>query len=378
VTTRVDSEVLIPGRGDPITHGSVVFNETILFAGPTVDAPEVAGVEIVSAPVVMPGMWDCHGHFLGLRAAGLGTYYTDSLPLRAARCVKDAEAALQAGFTSVREAGGLGVHLARAVREGTVVGPSIYASGAILSTTGGHGDLHTIPLDWVHDLTGRSGELRLCDGVDDCIRAVREQLRVGAMVIKVCASGGVLSEVDDPIHQQFRSDELRAMVDTAALAERVVMAHCHGKPGVMAALEAGVRTIEHGTYLDDEACAAMRELGAILVPTRYIVAQLLKAGIASGLSAENYRKLQAVASIHAEAIGCAHESGVTIAAGTDIYMSGADLPVAWARTVQSCPSSSRRGCPLQRRSPRPPRTRRPPSALRPRGRAYSRRAGTRT
>lgn len=337
MTTRIDSDVLIPGRGDPISQGSVVFDEKILFAGPTADAPDILGADLVRSPAVMQGMWECHGHFLGMRATGLGTYYTDSLPLRTARSVKDAEAALQAGFTSVREAGGIGVHLARAVREGTVSGPSIYAPGAILSTTGGHGDLHTIPLDWVHDLTSRSGELRVCDGVDDCIRAVREQLRLGAQVIKICASGGVLSEIDDPIHQQFRSDELRAIVETAALADRVVMAHCHGKPGIMAALEAGARTIEHGTYLDDEACAAMRELGAILVPTRYIVVQLFKAGIASGLSAENYRKLEAIASIHAEAVARAHEAGITIAAGTDVYQSGADLPVAWGQNGAELP-----------------------------------------
>ena len=117
--------------------------------------------------------------------------------------------------------------------------------------------------------------LRLADGPAECMRAVREQLRKNARVIKVCASGGVLSEVDDPIHQQFTGAELRVIVEVAGLAERVVAAHCHGKPGIMAAVEAGVRTIEHGTYLDDEACAAMRETGTILVPTRAIVEDIL-------------------------------------------------------------------------------------------------------
>ena len=103
--------------------------------------------------------------------------------------------------------------------------------------------------------------MRLADGPDECARAVREQLRRNAKVIKVCASGGVLSEVDDPVHQQFTVAELRAIVEVAGLADRVVAAHCHGKPGIMAALRAGVRTIEHGTYLDDECCDAMRETG---------------------------------------------------------------------------------------------------------------------
>jgi imidazolonepropionase-like amidohydrolase len=87
----------------------------------------------------------------------------------------------------------------------------------------------------------------------------------------VCASGGVMSQIDDPIHQQFSDDELRVIVEEAARAERVVAAHCHGKPGIMAALRAGVRTIEHGTYLDEEAADAMRECGAVLVPTRLII-----------------------------------------------------------------------------------------------------------
>lgn len=334
MTTRIDAGVLIPGRGEPVVNGSVIVDDaTIRFAGPTADAPITEGAEVVRAGAVMPGMWDCHGHFLGLRNAGLGTYFIEPVQLRSARVAKDAEAALQAGFTSVREAGGIGVYLARAVREGTVLGPSIYAPGAILSTTGGHGDLHTIPLEWVHDLGRRTGEERLCDGVDDCIRATREQLRLGAQVIKICASGGVMSEIDDPVHQQFRADELRAIVETAALADRVVMAHCHGKPGIMAALQAGVRTIEHGTYLDDEACAAMRDLGAILVPTRYIVVQLLKAGVASGMSAENFRKLAVIADVHAEAVARAHGAGVTIAVGTDIFQSGAELPVAWGQNA---------------------------------------------
>ena len=99
-----------------------------------------------------------------------------------------------------------------------------------------------------------------------------------------------MSEVDHPVHQQFRDDELRAIVETAGLADRVVMAHCHGKPGIMAALRAGVKTIEHGTYLDDEACAAMVELDALLVPTRLIVVRLMKAHLLPSEVEEAYEK----------------------------------------------------------------------------------------
>jgi imidazolonepropionase-like amidohydrolase len=122
--------------------------------------------------------------------------------------------------TSVREVGGLGVHLARAVAEGTVAGPAIYAAGAVLSVTGGHADLHSLPLPWMAEFCQNDGEFRLCDGADECIKAAREQLRRNARLIKVCASGGVLSEVDHPVHQQFTTAELRAVVEVAGLAER--------------------------------------------------------------------------------------------------------------------------------------------------------------
>jgi imidazolonepropionase-like amidohydrolase len=338
VATRIEADLLIPGRGDPVPDGAVVLDgPSITYAGPAAGAPAGEGDELITAPVVMPGMWDCHGHFFGARTADISVSYRDPIALRGARVVRDAAAALDAGFTSVREAGGQGIHLARAVDEGTVAGPSIYAAGAILSTTGGHGDLHDIPVHWVHEVCASTGDFELCDGVPEAIRAVRLQLRKNARVIKVCASGGVMSEVDHPVHQQFRDDELRAIVETAAMADRVVMAHCHGKPGIMAALRAGVRTIEHGTYLDDEACAAMVEADALLVPTRLIVVRLLKAGLASGMSQANYTKLAAIADTHAEALARAHAAGVRIALGTDIFQSAPHLPVAWGANGSELP-----------------------------------------
>ncbi|HET8641781.1 MAG TPA: amidohydrolase family protein, partial [Pseudonocardiaceae bacterium] len=276
---RIEAKQLIPGRGQPVENGVVVIDQdTIGYAGPAAGAPQTPDAEVVTAATVMPGLWDCHGHFVGLRNMDLTRIAFDPIGLRAARCVADLRAALDAGVTTVREVGGLGVYLTGAVEEGVVPGPAIYAAGAILSTTGGHGDLHSLPPGWVLDFGHRGGELRLCDGPAECAKAVREQLRRNAKVIKICASGGVMSEVDHPIHQQFTAAELAAIVEVAGLAERVVAAHCHGKPGMLAALEAGVRTIEHGTYLDEEVCAAMRETGAVLVPTRTIVEEILAAG----------------------------------------------------------------------------------------------------
>jgi len=272
-------------------------------------------------------MWDCHGHFLGLRTLDIGKLPLEPVPLRAARCARDLRSALDAGITSVREVGGLGVDLARAVAEGVLDGPAVYGAGSILSTTGGHADLHSYPLSWVNDFGHHHGELRLADGTAECMRATREQLRRNARLIKVCASGGVMSEIDDPIHQQFTVAELRVIVEVAGLADRVVAAHCHGKAGIMAAIEAGVRTIEHGTYLDDEACEAMRETGTILVPTRTIVEEVL----ADLSSVPEYAavKLTALARMHADAVALAIERGVTMAMGTDIAITGPDRPNAW-------------------------------------------------
>jgi imidazolonepropionase-like amidohydrolase len=264
---------------------------------------------------------------MGSRALDLARLPQEPTPLRAARSARDLTNALNAGITSVREVGGLGIYLAQAVREGLLDGPSIYAAGAVLSTTGGHGDLHSYPLSWMHDFGHYDGTFRLADGTSECMRAVREQLRRGAAVIKVCASGGVMSEVDHPVHQQFTDAELRAIVEVAGLADRVVAAHCHGKPGIMAALRAGVATIEHGTYLDEEACDAMRETGTILVPTRTIIENIL--AHLDKVPPYAAAKLTAVADTHADMVRMAIELGVPIAMGTDLGLTGLDLPGAW-------------------------------------------------
>ncbi len=324
---RIEATQLIPGRGQPVADAVVLIDgEEIGYAGPSAGAPPAPGAETVRAHTVMPGLWDCHTHLMGAYSLDLGRLPVEPAVLRAARATADLRAALDAGVTSVREVGGLGVHLAKAVAEGIIPGPDIYAAGAVLSTTGGHGDLHGYPLPWMIDYAGAGTEFRLADGPAECARAAREQLRRDAKVIKVCASGGVLSEVDHPIHQQFTGAELRAIVEVAGMAERVVAAHCHGKPGILAALEAGVRTIEHGTYLDDECAAAMRETGAILVPTRTIVVEIWESRAAPPWA---QAKLDALIDQHTAAVTLAREAGVTVAMGTDLSLSVGDRPVSW-------------------------------------------------
>ena len=325
---RIEARLLIPGDGAPVGEGVVVADGGVIsYAGPATAAADTPAAVVTRAAVVMPGMWDCHGHFLGTRSLDLARLPQEPTALRAARSARDLANALNAGITSVREVGGLGVYLARVVNEGVLDGPSIYPAGAILSTTGGHGDLHCYPLAFVTDFAEQDGTLRLADGTAECMRAVREQLRRGARLIKVCASGGVLSELDSPIHQQFTGAELHAIVEVAGLADRVVAAHCHGKPGIMAAIEAGAATIEHGTYLDSEACDAMIETGTILVPTRSIIEDML-ANLAA-VPPYAAAKLTALAGTHADAIRLAIERGVTVAMGTDISVTGMDLPNSW-------------------------------------------------
>lgn len=319
---RIHADLLIPGQGQPVENGAVVIDGSVItYAGPAAGAPSDPESEVVEVPVVMPGLWDCHAHLFGSPSWSLeGAAWV--LPAAAgARATADLARYIEGGVTSVREVGGYGVELAPVVDEGSVTGPSIYGAGEVLSTTGGHGDIHSIPLDIYEGISARSRIIgRLADGPSECVKAVREQLRRNARVIKICASGGVMSEVDHPVHQQFSDEELRAIVAEAARAERLVAAHCHGKPGIMAALRAGVGTIEHGSYLDEEAAELMKAQGAILVPTRFIVEELL--GMEAHVPAYAYRKIAGLADTHAQALKIAVAVGVKIAMGTDIFPSG--------------------------------------------------------
>jgi len=332
VKTRIDANLLIPGRGEPVRDASLVIDGTsIVYAGPRDSAPPTP--DSIAAETVMPGLWDCHTHLFGLARGRIEigeSLAAQSPHIGVLRAAKDLERALRAGITSVREVGGYGTYLAAAVEEGVVAGPAVYAAGSPLSQTGGHADIHFLPYRDAIDLFERHfGAPGICDGPDDCRRIVRRQLRLGARVIKVCASGGVMSQVDHPIHQQFSLNELKAIVEEAERAERVVAAHCHGKPGIIAAVEAGVRTIEHGSYLDEEAAAAMVENEAILVPTRFIVEHLLALGQNPAVPDYARRKMAEIGDRHMRAMTTAVAAGVRVAMGTDVW--GSDV---WGRNAE--------------------------------------------
>ena len=321
MTKRIEAQLLIPGRGEPVENGTVVLDEgEIAYAGPTSSAPATPGAEVTEATTVLPGLWECHGHFVGIDVPDVTAIATTPLIRQVARAVSDLAATLDGGVTSAREVGGHGLLIQPVIAEGRLRAPTVYGAGQILSTTGGHGDLHSIPLDALNALESTLGIL--CDGVAECMKAVRTNLRANARVIKICASGGVMSEVDHPVHQQFSDEELRAIVDEAGRADRIVAAHCHGKPGIMAALRAGAKTIEHGSYLDEEAADLMLERGAMLVPTRYVIDALLAKG--DRMPRYAFEKMNMVAGNHEQALKLAVAKGVRIAMGTDIFVSGSD------------------------------------------------------
>ncbi len=331
---RIEADVLIPGHGDVVKNGCIVFDgPAIRYAGTVEGAPKAPSAQTRSVPAVMPGMWDCHAHFMGLRTANIEESVRTPVAVSAARAVADAARCLDAGFTSVREVGGLGIFLARAIDEGSVPGPRVYPAGGMISPTGGHGDLQAFPLDFTRVILEQTQQSALADGVPECLKAVRSMLRLNARVIKICASGGVASEVDHPMHQEFSDEELRAIVEEAGRAERIVAAHCHGKPGILAALRAGCRTIEHGTYLDEEAADLLLEKKAILVPTRFIIDRLAKSAAAMGSPDYILRKIIPVVGRHREALHLAIRKGVRIALGTDIITSGVTGHADWGQNA---------------------------------------------
>src|SRR5690554_2489947 len=326
---RIFADILIPGAGEPLADWAIIVADGLIeWVGSQVDVPSITG-EDLHVPVLMSGMWDCHTHFTGMQTPALAAAMDVPVPVDAARSGADAQRAINAGVTSIGEVGGFGVYLARVINEGNALGPHIYAAGDLISPTGGHADLHNYSLGCVADLAQRDGWLHTCDGVTGALRAVRLQLRKNAKLIKICASGGTLTEYDDPMHQQFSDVEIRTMVEEAARAERIVAAHCHGKAGIMAALRNGVKTIEHGTFLDEEAADAMLEAGAILVTTRAVKIRNMEYAKTHGLPDYAWEKLLMTADAHQQAVSLAIEKGVIIAAGTDSLTSGDNTPLRW-------------------------------------------------
>ncbi|MEO9971779.1 MAG: amidohydrolase family protein [Hyphomonadaceae bacterium] len=266
---------------------------------------------------VLPGLIDSHVHLTSENGpdARLRTL-TDSDVDAALFGAENARKTLNAGFTAVQDVGGSNeavLSLRDAVRRGRVPGPHIRASGRPVTPTGGHGDANGYSPILSAVLTGDN----TCNGVADCRRAVRQAVKDGADVIKITATGGVLSNTAAGLGQQFFDDELEAIVATAHSMGRKVTAHAHGKVGVEAALRAGIDSIEHGTYLDDETIALFKENNATLVPT--VIAGVTVTGWVDEewLPAPSRAKAAIVGPLMLDMLTRARAGGVRIAFGTD-------------------------------------------------------------
>lgn len=266
---------------------------------------------------VMPGMMDMHIHI----QMELGPQ-NDSQKLRMSaadigmQSVGFARKLLHAGFTTVRDMGNEFTHinaLRDGVEKGWIEGPRVIA-GRMVAATGGHGDIDGMR----HDLLEKYTSSTMCNGADDCLRAVREAVKYGADVIKITATGGVLSDTTTGTAQQMTDAEMSTIVDTAHGLGRKVAAHAHAAGGINAALRAGVDSIEHGTYADEESIRLFKESGAFLVPTLLAgdtVVQMAKAGQISS-PAISEKALRVGADL-VENFGNAYRGGVKIAFGTD-------------------------------------------------------------
>ena len=313
--------IIRAGRLLDVKTGQMLTDQTIVIendkivrvmSGAASADPGATVIDLSNATVV-PGMIDAHTHITG----DPWHHGYNGLAISTARTAlygaQYAKVTLEAGFTTIRNVGAPGyadIDLRDAINSGGVVGPRILASGPALSITGGHCDDNLLPYAWHSTADG------VADGVEAVQRKVREIIKYGADVIKVCATGGVLSRGDDPKASQYSLEEMKMIVAEAHRLGRKVAAHAHGGPGIIWASQAGVDSIEHGSYIDDEGIATLKKNGTYLVPTLYLGYWLLD-NEATALPEFARAKAHAVLPEARKNLAHAFASGVKIAFGTD-------------------------------------------------------------
>jgi imidazolonepropionase-like amidohydrolase len=291
----------------------VVVGETIQSIAPTAVVQAQSGDTVVdlSALTVLPGLIDVHTHLTANTDFDPFHEVTSTDAKEAINGVANARTTLMAGFTSVRNVGAGGytdVDLRDAINAGQVPGPHMLVSGPALGITGGHCDDNLLP--YHYHIIGEG----VADGIAQVQQKVRQNIKYGADVIKICATGGVLSKGDDPQASQYTLEEMQAIVADAHRLGRKVAAHAHGAQGILWATEAGVDSIEHGSYINDQAIAEMKKRGTYLVPTLYLEDWMLEHG---NLPAFYRQKMIDVSAVAKGNIKHAMQAGVKIALGTD-------------------------------------------------------------
>jgi len=321
-TIAILGSLLIDGTGkEPLRDGVVLIEGDKLAAVGQRDDVHVPGeAEVIDGNglTIMPGMVDAHIHLVGRRRGDITGIYNRSLST--ARAIADAYTILEHGYTTARCCGShISPGIKLAIEEGTVKGPRLVVAGAALSQTFGHADIHYLPLNWVRDYGSWFGTI--ADGVDECRRAAREQLRNHADFIKICTSGGTSSQLDDCEFPQYTLEEVKAVVYEAHSVGKKVAAHAHGLPGIKLALAADVDTFEHSAWLDEETATEMAERNKIIVPTCYNpirAYQNTKGFTEPGDIPEwNFRKIQQVYWLDQKRVRMARELGVKQAIATD-------------------------------------------------------------
>lgn len=300
---------LLDGTGAaPVPNQSVVVEGTkISWIGPTDSAPAFSQERVIDGGgrTLLPGLINAHVHLCNDGAPDLfAQVMGDSVPLSTLRAARNARLTLESGVTTVRDCGAadnIVIELRKAIADGLIEGPRVRAAGRVITMTGGHG--HFI---------GREA-----DGPDAVRRATRAEIKDGADFIKVMATGGVLTPGVDPANSSLQLDELRVVADEAHNSGRRVTTHAIGNAGIKNALRAGIDSIEHGFYLDDEALELAVSQGTFLVPTMIAVASIIDNGVEAGVPAWVVAKAEVQAEASRTGFKAAVDSGMKIAAGTD-------------------------------------------------------------